>query len=249
MENDVFVFVLIISSFLAVFIILYQILRSPFHYPYFIIHYDITGKRSPQPEDLIDEYLNEGRIEEIRQHDLIIQQWKQECEQSLEHARFLKEYRSNQYRNCIDDDHAYVFRFTRTQTRYMQRNYVRMPYESVVPVKEYACCFGYLLHRNVLLSKIGHECTLREYHSKEQRKLMTKELRQKIMVRDHFTCQLCGKYMPDGVGLQIDHIQPIAKGGKTVPSNLQVLCSKCNAKKSTKVYPRSDTRDRTTIYL
>ena len=41
--------------------------------------------------------------------------------------------------------------------------------------------------------------------------------------------------MPDEVGLQIDHIIPIAKGGKTVVSNLRVLCSKCNASKSDKI--------------
>ena len=84
------------------------------------------------------------------------------------------------------------------------------------------------------LRSIDFECTLREYHSKNQRKLMTKQLRNKIMTRDNYTCKICGKYMPDGVGLQIDHIIPIAKGGKTVPSNLQVLCSKCNGAKSSK---------------
>ena len=50
---------------------------------------------------------------------------------------------------------------------------------------------------------------------------------------------LCGKYMPDEVGLHIDHIIPVAKGGKTVPSNLQVLCSKCNGNKGTKTTYRN----------
>lgn len=63
---------------------------------------------------------------------------------------------------------------------------------------------------------------------------MTKELRQQIMTRDRYTCQLCGKYMPDEIGLHIDHIVSISKGGKTVSSNLQVLCSKCNGSKSNK---------------
>lgn len=61
---------------------------------------------------------------------------------------------------------------------------------------------------------------------------MTKELRKEIMERDNYTCGICGKYMPDEVGLHIDHIVPVAKGGKTVRSNLQVLCSKCNGRKS-----------------
>lgn len=63
---------------------------------------------------------------------------------------------------------------------------------------------------------------------------MTKELRKQIMERDNYTCQICGKYMPDEVGLQIDHIIPVAKGGKTILSNLRVLCDKCNRKKGAK---------------
>ena len=50
-------------------------------------------------------------------------------------------------------------------------------------------------------------------------------------VRDNYTCQICGKHMPDEVGLHIDHIISIKNGGKSTPSNLRVLCSKCNGKK------------------
>ena len=41
--------------------------------------------------------------------------------------------------------------------------------------------------------------------------------------------------IPDEVGLEIDHIIPVSKGGKTTPDNLQVLCSKCNRRKSNKI--------------
>ncbi len=99
----------------------------------------------------------------------------------------------------------------------------------------FAYNFDYIKNRYSQLENIGFECTLRMYHSKNQRKLATRELREKIMNRDNYTCQLCGKYMPDEVGLQVDHIIPIAKGGKTVESNLRVLCSKCNGSKSDKV--------------
>lgn len=82
-----------------------------------------------------------------------------------------------------------------------------------------------------MLRDIGFQCTLNEYHSKNQ-KTHDKELRKRIMIRDNYTCQMCGKYMPDEVGLHIDHIVPVSKGGKTIESNLQVLCSKCNGRKS-----------------
>ncbi len=41
--------------------------------------------------------------------------------------------------------------------------------------------------------------------------------------------------MPDGNGIHIDHIVPVSKGGKTVPSNLQVLCAKCNLGKQPRI--------------
>ena len=66
--------------------------------------------------------------------------------------------------------------------------------------------YDYLLDRYRKLSMIELACPLSEYESKNQRKLMTKELRRQIMIRDDYTCQICGKYMPDEVGLQLSLI-------------------------------------------
>src|SRR5690606_2161299 len=45
--------------------------------------------------------------------------------------------------------------------------------------------------------------------------------------RDKFTCQYCGKKAPDVI-LEVDHIQPRAKGGKNDLLNLTTACIDCN---------------------
>lgn len=45
-------------------------------------------------------------------------------------------------------------------------------------------------------------------------------------------CAICRTSLEDGDHL--DHIMPLAKGGKHVPSNLQLLCPSCNVRKSAK---------------
>lgn len=49
-----------------------------------------------------------------------------------------------------------------------------------------------------------------------------------------YVCKLCGKTGKTRRGFQVDHIVPMNKGGKSVSSNLQILCTVCNAKKSDK---------------
>ena len=73
--------------------------------------------------------------------------------------------------------------------------------------------------------------------AKEQRTLMTKKLREDIKVRDNYTCRLCGNsiQIEPNLLLEIDHIIPIAKGGRTEKENLQTLCWKCNRSKSDKL--------------
>ena len=46
-----------------------------------------------------------------------------------------------------------------------------------------------------------------------------------------YVCAGCGEVFPTRLFLQVDHIVPIAKGGLSVPENLQVLCRTCNQRK------------------
>jgi ATP adenylyltransferase len=48
------------------------------------------------------------------------------------------------------------------------------------------------------------------------------------MISDHPYCTMCGAKPSPDIMLDIDHIQPASKGGSDDPSNLQVLCHKCN---------------------
>lgn len=54
---------------------------------------------------------------------------------------------------------------------------------------------------------------------------------RKILINAQSECNICGKKD----SLVIDHVIPISKGGKNVTSNVQVLCSKCNTLKSSKI--------------
>lgn len=62
-------------------------------------------------------------------------------------------------------------------------------------------------------------------------------MRYDILRRDGFRCQICGASQKDGVTLHVDHIVPVSKGGRSVPSNLRTLCERCNKGKSNKYDP------------
>lgn len=63
-----------------------------------------------------------------------------------------------------------------------------------------------------------------------ERRKMSPALRRQIIERDGSLCGVCGATDD----LVIDHIMPIALGGLTEPSNLQVLCRSHNARKAAK---------------
>jgi len=58
-------------------------------------------------------------------------------------------------------------------------------------------------------------------------------LRYKVLKKSNFRCDLCGATKYDRP-LDVDHIIPRSRKGKTEESNLQVLCSKCNRSKRNK---------------
>lgn len=63
-----------------------------------------------------------------------------------------------------------------------------------------------------------------------ERGKVSNKMRFSIYERDGYKCCKCGiskRYAK----LEIDHIIPIAKGGKTTYDNLQTLCHKCNVEK------------------
>lgn len=67
---------------------------------------------------------------------------------------------------------------------------------------------------------------------KKSRPKMSSNKRFRILRRDNFRCQLCGRSNDDGVVLHIDHKMPLAKGGSNGDDNLWTLCSDCNGGKS-----------------
>lgn len=70
-----------------------------------------------------------------------------------------------------------------------------------------------------------------------QRTLMTGQLRERIKLRDNYTCQKCGISVDQEphLLLEIDHILPISKGGLTIERNLQTLCWRCNRQKGSHI--------------
>lgn len=59
---------------------------------------------------------------------------------------------------------------------------------------------------------------------------LSKKLRFEVFKRDSFRCQYCGGVAPE-VLLVVDHVQPVAEGGKHDMLNLLTACQPCNSGK------------------
>lgn len=69
----------------------------------------------------------------------------------------------------------------------------------------------------------------------QQRTIISDDKRYDIMKRDGFRCCICGATAADGFRLEVDHIMPVSKGGKSTNDNLQTLCERCNKGKRDKI--------------
>jgi predicted restriction endonuclease len=54
------------------------------------------------------------------------------------------------------------------------------------------------------------------------------DVKRQIFERDNYRCVVCGRGIPDGVELCVDHIKPKDKGGNNSISNGQTLCMEHN---------------------
>jgi hypothetical protein len=63
-----------------------------------------------------------------------------------------------------------------------------------------------------------------------KRKWISNRVRFEVLKRDDFSCHYCGAKPPD-VRLEVDHIQPVAKGGSNDDGNLVAACERCNCGK------------------
>lgn len=61
--------------------------------------------------------------------------------------------------------------------------------------------------------------------------LFTRDMR-KILITNKSECAYCSSKDK----LVVDHFVPIMKGGRNLPENCQILCSKCNRAKSDRFY-------------
>jgi len=73
----------------------------------------------------------------------------------------------------------------------------------------------------------------KEKGPKMVRKPLSKAVRFEVFKRDKFTCQYCGSKAPEVV-LNVDHIEPVSKGGNNEVINLITSCFGCNSGKKDK---------------
>jgi 5-methylcytosine-specific restriction endonuclease McrA len=105
------------------------------------------------------------------------------------------------------------------------------------------------LHQEGFLIKVKKGVYKYDPQFAEEKELddFTPEQKKLILERDGYRCVICGRTANEGYELQVDHILPKDKGGKSTVENGQTLCSICNFRK--KNYNQTESGKRMFIRL
>lgn len=103
-----------------------------------------------------------------------------------------------------------------------QRNDQKIPHFILSAFKHHSMRKLYLLLLLLLISLSGFS----------QSRHISETTKKIVYTRDGGMCKCCGS----SIDLEYDHITPYSCGGKSVASNIQLLCQKCNRSKSNSCY-------------
>ncbi len=99
--------------------------------------------------------------------------------------------------------------------------------------KHYSECLEF---SNFIFSQLDKKKISKYFSDRQKRRTpISNKLRFEIFQRDKFKCHYCNRGLSDGIKLEIDHIIPIAEGGKDDYDNLVTACNECNNGKSNKI--------------
>lgn len=211
---------------LILWIIIGTYLSNPFKYPHVIIDFDIFGKRQPVYEDYVDEWINNlpNHRQSIKDaFNKVLNSWDSDCKHYLDHCLIWKSHRTDLYkamRHTVIQNNYEMFEFI----------FIRQNIDNILTFT-----LTDMLNIDDELEEIDYETTRTKYYAKNQRKLMTKELKEKIKKRDNYTCQICGNICQMKLDCTLTIKFLYRKVANLLKVIWQVACDKCNLSKGKKI--------------
>lgn len=185
-------------------------------------------------EDIIDGTLENQRVSKIEAFQKGIENLPpiMQCSKEIakENKLSYKKYCDIEEKLCSEQ-----IVFPVSDPKFLVKNEYTSPKGRSVLHSAYGYTFDAVLKMTIRIKEINEEMNSAEYRKKVERSKMSQSLRYDILKRDGFRCVLCGRSAREhGVELEVDHIIPVSKGGKTEPDNLRTLCKDCNRGKRDK---------------
>ena len=207
MSDFSLVFLVFILPALIFLLIISFVNEEPFSSPNIYFDVNVQSHNRTSFFDCLETWFieNHGIIDLNNEYNECLRKWDEECKKIIENAFFKKSPVSQheKMRDLVFSDSYKIFVFRYVSGTGQLKDTASYSLNEVMDIDN-------------RLRAIGYQSTSKKLFAKSQRRLMTKELRRKIIERDNYTCQICGKYMPDEVGLHVDHIIPVRKGGTSL---------------------------------